>query len=196
MILLDSRFIYAIARGPVSALLLVALSVRAFAEPVTFADLAGLSVEADVHRIQDIRRDGRSASIKGHQNWKISINADKTIDVTVNTTFVGPQGKRTAPPNTGRFTLDESQEMRSRGGGQGAWNFADGTLSFIRTFPSGAYRAHFEFARSETGITCSVTEAFAREGGTRNITVESPFGGQVTIINSKQMSSVCRTKSP
>jgi hypothetical protein len=184
------------ARGLLSALLLGASSIPASSEAVTFADLAGMLIDADIHRSQDVRRDGKSFSIQAHQNWKIAVGADRTIDLTVNTTVNGPRGTQKAPPNAGRFTLDESRSVQSRGGGQGAWSFADGTLSFIRTFPSGAYRAHFEFSRSDAGITCKVTEAFAREVGANAITLESPFGGQVTIINSNQLSSTCQTKSP
>lgn len=190
-----SRYAGSILCGVLSAMLPAAPPAQA-AEPVAYADLAGLVVDADIHRTQDVRREGRSFSVQAQQNWKIVIAADKTIEVTVNTTMHGPQGPRKAPQNSGRFTLDESREIQNRGGGQGAWSFADGTLSFTRTFPSGAYRAHFEFARGEAGITCQVTEAFAREDNAKEITLESPFGGRVSIIRSKQESSTCQAKSP
>jgi hypothetical protein len=188
-----SSSLQAIARGLFCALLLMGPSGRASGEVVTFGDLVGLNVEADIQRRQDMRRQGHPFSSEVHQSWKIDINGDKTIDVTVNTTFRGSQGIRKAPPSAGRFTLDETRAIESRGGGQGAWSFTDGALHFTRTFQSGAYRAHFEFARGETGLTCTVTEAFAREG-TKDITAASPFGGQVTIINSEPISSVCQAK--
>jgi hypothetical protein len=36
--------------------------------------------------------------------------------------------------------LGESREVASRGGGEAVWTFADGTLTFVRTFPP----AHIE----------------------------------------------------
>jgi hypothetical protein len=191
----DSRSCRTIVHCICSALFLVALSIRASGETVAVTDLAGMVVDADIHRQQDMRREGRSFSVQAHQRWKVDINADKTIDVTVNTTFRDSRGTRKAPPIAGRFTLDEALDVRSHGGGQGAWNFADGVLHFTRTFPSGAYRAHFAFARGEGGITCKVTEAFAREDGNKPITMESPFGGRVSIVNARQESSDCRVKS-
>ena len=80
------------ARGLLSALLLGASSIPASSEAVTFADLAGMLIDADIHRSQDVRRDGKSFSIQAHQNWKIAVGADRTIDLTVNTTVNGPRG--------------------------------------------------------------------------------------------------------
>ena len=192
----ESTFRRAVALGVVLALLLIALPARALGDTVTFADLADVTIDADVHRVQELRRDGRNFSSQARQNWQLAIGADNTIDQTVNTTFRGPQGTRKAAPLSARFTLEETRTVLSRGGGQGAWTFADGTLTFVRTFPSGAYRAHFEFARGETGLTCKLNEAFARDGN-KYIELESPFGGQVTILNSKQESSDCKvSKAP
>jgi hypothetical protein len=192
----SGRFCQTISCNISAALLLAALSVPASGETITFADLAGMTVEADIHRVQEMRREGRPFSVQGHQHWSVAVNADKTIDVTVNTTVRSPRGTQKAPPSAGRYTLDAPRELRNRGGGQGIWNFAEETLHFIRTYPSGAYRAHFAFARGEGGITCKVTEAFAREDGNKPITMESSIdGGRVTILNSRQESSDCRVQS-
>src|SRR3569832_121780 len=109
------------------------------AETITLSDLSGAAVEANINRRQTMQRDGRSYSIRTHQNWKFEINSDNSIDMTVNTTFETPRGTRKAPPNSGRFSLENAQDVTSRGGGKGIWNFEDGALHFTRTFPSGAY---------------------------------------------------------
>jgi hypothetical protein len=190
------RSCHPISRSTVSMLLLAALSAGAFAaDAITLDDLAGAAVEANINRRQKIDRDGRAYFIQARQNWSFDINADNTIDMTVNTTYESPRGTQKAPPNSGRFSLEESRDVSSRGGGQGVWNFADGALHFTRTFPSGAYRAHFTFVRSEGGISCEVTEAFAREDGKKPITLASPVdGAPVSIIESKQEPSDCKVK--
>jgi hypothetical protein len=177
----------------VSSLVLFAFCSSAVCEPVTFNDLAGLDITANMYRAQDIRREGRSISMKVDQRWQISVNGDNTIAMTVDTTFHTPQGTRKAPPNSGSFTLDEAREVRSRGGGKGAWAFANSALTFTRTFPSGAFRVNLELSRNGDEITCTAKEAFAREGN-KNIVVESPFGGEVTILSAKQLSSDCSIK--
>jgi hypothetical protein len=182
-----------ITEAIVSSLVLFAFCNSAVCEPVTFSELAGFDITANIHRAQDIRRDGRSISMKVDQRWQISVNTDNTIATTVNTSFHTPQGTRKAPPNSGSFTLDDAREVRSRGGGKGAWAFADSTLTFTRTFPSGAFRVNLELSRNGDEIICTAKEAFAREGN-KNIVVESPFGGEVTILSAKQLSSDCSIK--
>ena len=185
----------AITAGVISVLWPALVPAKSFAGAITITDLAGATVEANINRRQNMQREGRAYSVQTHQNWKFEIHADRTIDMTVSTTFQGPRGVRKAPPNAGRFSLEESRDVRSRGGGQGMWSFDEGTLHFTRTFPSGAYRAHFSFSRSETGINCEVTEAFAREDSSKPITLASPVdGGRVSIIDSKQEPSDCRVK--
>lgn len=177
------------------ALLFFTLSAESLAEPLTLGDLAGASVEANIYRRQSLQRNGRAFSIQTHQNWKFEINGDNTIDMTVNTTVQGPRGTRKAPPNSGRFSLEESRDVRSRGGGQGMWSFADNALHFTRTFQSGAYRAHFTFSRGEGAVTCEVTEGFARLDGNKPITLNSAIdGAPVSIIDSKQEPSDCKVR--
>lgn len=181
------------ARREVLLLLLMLAPSEAFAETITLSDLAGAAIEANINRRQNMQRDGRSYSIRTHQNWKFEINADNSIDMTVNTTFETPRGARKAPPNSGRFSLDDARDVMSRGGGKGIWNFDDGALHFTRTFPSGAYRAHFTFSRVDGELWCEVTEAFARQDGNRPITLASPVdGAKVTIIDSQQEPSDCK----
>jgi hypothetical protein len=174
-----------------------ALSPRASAEAVTLSDLEGIAVEADVHREQTVRRKDGTASMRIHQNWKFSVT-DETVEHTIQNTTHGPRGTRKAEPNSGTFMLGESREVASRGGGEAVWTFADGTLTFVRTFPSGAYRANFAFSHGPSGLTCSVTAGFAREDGKGEIRLQSPFGGgEVTILSSKQLPSTCKvSKKP
>lgn len=179
----------------VGVLLLVLTSGPAFADTITVSDLAGAAVEANINRRQNMQRDGRAYSVQTHQNWKFELNSDNTIDMTVNTTFQTPRGTRKAPPNSGRFSLEDARDVASRGGGKGIWNFNDGALHFTRTFPSGAYRAHFTFKRVDGELRCEVTEAFAREDGNKPITLASPVdGARVSIIDSKQEPSDCKVK--
>jgi hypothetical protein len=176
---------------------LVLASGGAFAETITVSDLAGAAVEANINRRQTMQREGRTSSVQTHQHWEFEIGTDKTINMTVRSTFHTPRGTREAPPNSGRFSLEDARDVASRGGGKGIWNFDDGALHFTRTFPSGAYRAHFTFSRVNGELRCEVTEAFARQDGNKPITLASPVdGGKVTILDSKQEPSDCKVTAP
>ncbi len=141
-----------ISRTAGSLLVLLVFSAPASAQAITFSDLEGISVVADIHRDQKNRRQNGIVSVRVHQNWRFSIGADRKIELTVSSTVHTPQGARKVPPNTGTFILDEPRRIPSLGGGEAMWSFADGTLTFVRTFPSGAYRAHFAFTRRGTGL--------------------------------------------
>jgi hypothetical protein len=181
------------AAYPVPYLFLVVLSSPAPAQPVTLSDLEGLTIEADVHREQNVRRQGRAASVRVHQSWRFSIGPDKVVENTINTTMRTPHGTQTEEPAFNKFTLEQPKKIWSRGGGEAVWKFADETLTFVRTFPSGAYRIAFAFARTPSGLTCTVTDAFAREGGKGEIKMQSAFGGgEVTIISARQLPSTCK----
>jgi hypothetical protein len=185
-------FAQSATRNVCSLVALVALSGLAFAQAVSFTDLEGHVVEANVHRQQAVQKKGKKFSIGQHQQWKFYVNDDEMIVFTVQTTVKTPRGARKTKPNSGSFALDELVKVKSRGGGHAGWSFADGTLTFTRTFPAGAYRAHFAFSRTDNGMRCTVTEAFAREGGKGAITIESAFGGTVTILSSRQLPSTCK----
>jgi hypothetical protein len=175
------------------ALAIASLATPTWGQPVTFAELEGLAVEADIVREQTNRRDGRTFSTKVDTNWAVAVGPDKTITSTVRTTSQNQRRTRRDEPQTGTFTLDEARPMPNQGGGDGIWTFADGTLTFIRTFKSGARRVSFAFARAGDGLTCTATFAFAREDGSGPVRLESRFSGRdVTILGARQVSSTCR----
>jgi hypothetical protein len=167
------------------------------AAEVNFSDLEGAVIEAVIDRDQTVRRGAQTFPVHIQQNWTIVVNADKTIDTTMRATSRGPRGTRRAEPTSGGFMLDTPRAVKSRGGGEALWTFADETLTFTRTFLSGAFRSHFAFAKGPDGLACTANAAFARERGRDEVKLESPFGGGfVTIVSSKQTSSSCKVRQP
>jgi hypothetical protein len=167
--------------------------VPAAGEAVTLDDLAGMVVEAESVRDQTVQLERGPTMVKVNQTWKLKVDPDRTVTFT--TTSIGrtQRGTQKSAPTGGVFTLDEQRDVRNRGGGLAVWTFADGTLTFRRTFPAGAFRASFAFARGPEGLTCTVDSAYAREDGSGPIRAISPFGGrEVTIVSAKQVSSDCR----
>jgi hypothetical protein len=182
---------------------LVALSVfvsasAATALDIVVADLAGVAIEAEIFRDQLVQRAGRSFNVQVKQTWDIQVGEDhQTLTTKAGTTATSPRGTQTAKPNIGSFLLGQARPVPSRGGGTAMWNFADATLTFTRTFPSGAYRAHFALARGPDGWTCTAAEAFARENGSKPIRLQSAFGdGELILISAKQVGARCKIVKP
>ena len=159
---------------------------------VTFGELEGFIIEANIVRDQLTQRDGRQVPQQAHISRKIVIGPEVSIQSTVNVTFYNPHGQRKAEPRTGSFILDQSRHVGSRGGGQGVWHFEEGTLTFTRTFEQGAFRIKFAFSRKDEGLSCQASESFARENGTGPIAMQSANGQPITMIRAKQISSNCR----
>ena len=160
---------------------------------VTFDQLEGFIIEANIVRDQLTQRDGRQVPQQAHTNWRVVIGPGLSIQSTVNATFHNPHGQSKADPLTGSFILDQSRHVGSRGGGQGVWHFEEGTLTFTRTFEQGAFRIKFAFSRKDEGLSCQASESFARENGTGPIAMQSAINGQpITMIRAKQISSNCR----
>jgi hypothetical protein len=160
---------------------------------VTFADLDGLVIEADIVRDQVVRREGWEFLTENTVRWKVVIGPGDAIENTVSQTSQTARGDHKSRPMTNSYILGTARELKTQGGGTGAWEFADGTLSFMRTFRQGAYRASFAFSRGAGGLTCTVTDSFGREGGRGAIVMESVIdGSEVTIIRSKLLSTNCR----
>src|SRR5262249_19632454 len=172
---------------------LVLSSHAARCQEIKFADLEGTTVATEITFDQMIRRDAMKFATKLTQVWKISPGENKAVDFTMDSTARGAFGTRKAKQLVGSFELDESRSVANRGGGDVLWTFADGTLTFVRTLPSGAYRMHIAFAHGPDGPTCTVTGAFARENGTGPIQLISPFNGdRITILSAKQVASSCK----
>ena len=177
--------------------LLAAIATMAAApargQDVTFSDLDGLVIEADIVRDQVVRREGWEFVTENTVRWKVVIGPGDAIENTVSQTSQTSRGDHKSRPMTNSYILGAAREVKTQGGGTGAWEFADGTLSFTRTFKQGGYRASFAFARGAGGLTCTVSDTFGREDGRGAIVMESVIdGSEVTIIRSKLLSTNCR----
>jgi hypothetical protein len=167
--------------------------MNATPDAVTFDELEGFVIEANIVREQLIERNRQQSPQRAYTSWRIIIGPGLSIQSIVNVTFHNPHGQSKAEPLTGSFVLDQSRQLGSRGGGQGMWHFEEETLTFTRTFEQGALRIKFAFSRNNENLTCQATESFARENGTGRIEMQSAINGQpVTIIRAKQISSNCR----
>jgi hypothetical protein len=165
----------------------------AAAEPLTEAELEGIALQAEIGLDQTVRRQGRIGPAKITQRWKLTVEPDRTISFTLDSTARTPAGTRKAEPARGVFTLDEPRQLRNRGGGEGLWRFADGTLTFLRTLQAGAFRVSFALDRAGDRLTCKAEAAFARENGRGPIRFESPYtGDEITVVSGKQVSSSCK----
>jgi hypothetical protein len=180
-------------RTAAPALLLLTISAPAQGQTVTFADLDGALIEAHVVRQQVIWREAKQIPVRVENNLQLVVGPGDKIQHTVTSTSHTPRGTKRSESRTSSHTLERPREVRSQGGGDALYVFLDGTLTFLRTYKGGAFKRAFAFERDKEGLTCAVTEAFAREDGVGPIFLDSFIDGVATIVvSSKQLSSTCR----
>src|SRR5262245_61756226 len=159
---------------------------------VTFADLDGHAVEADVVREQVVRRRDSRFHTENTVRWKLVIGGNAIVS-TVSQTSLTPRGKQVGPPIGNSYVLGTPPDVRAQGSGTGLWEFNDGTLMFMRTYQQGAYRISFAFARGPSGLTCTVADVLGREGAGGDIVMQSLIDDSiVTILSSKLVTTSCR----
>jgi hypothetical protein len=164
----------------------------ALAQGITLADIDGASIETTVVYDQVGRKDGAVMSSRLRDDRKITIGPGDTLQHSIVHTVTGPRGTRVFPTPSGTFTLNKPREVHSLGEGHAIWVFANGTLTFLRTYRSGGYKTEITFHRNSAGLTCSIRSPFARENGTGDIEMTSLAGGTWQLISSRVLSTSCR----
>jgi hypothetical protein len=183
------RFATAIA----PLLLLLSSAAPARSQQVTFADLDKALIEAHVVRQQVVRRNGREFPVRNESELQLVIGPGTKIQQTWTPTTHSAGGTKRGRSGTSSFTLEQSRDVGSQGGGKALYLFAEATLTFMRTFKGGAFKRTIAFFRGKDGLTCVAAESFAREEGVGTIFLESwTDGAPVTIVSWKQLSSTCR----
>ena len=160
------------------------------AQPITIADLDGLSIESVLTREQVNRFSGRQVTVTVDNSWSVQIGP---IPNVTSTSKAQIRGRPDVEPLTGKFRINESRQVGSFGGGEAQWTLDDGTLTFTRNFKQGAYRLRITLARKDDGFECTATQTFARENGTGEVVFWGPaVQADVTIVDWRQLSSTCR----
>jgi hypothetical protein len=162
-------------------------------QALTLAELEGAEIQVKIVRHQMVRREGREFPVTVHNDWKLILRPGGMIEQTHDSTAHTPRGPRRAETLTGSFLVDHVRDVQSAGGGRAVWQFNEGTLTFLRTFKSGALKTTVALARGAEGLTCTANETFAREKGSGRIELKSRVDdAPITILSWKPVSSDCR----
>jgi hypothetical protein len=173
----------------------------AWSQTVTFADLQGSVIEASVVYDQTVRWAGAGRDVRQTRlqtDLRTVIGPGNAITDTWTVMVTSHRGTRQSTPETASYTLGRPQQVSNLGGGHAVWTFADGELTFLRTYKTGGYKRTIAFARAARaaggagGLTCTIRAPVAREEGAGEIRTESPFGGELEVLSRKQVSSTCR----
>jgi hypothetical protein len=165
------------------------------ASDITLQDLDRSQIEVTVVTDRQVQVKGRSFSQRVTGNWQITLQGT-SVATDFYSVVSGPRGTHTNPHHRGRFVIGESHAVGAFGGGEGAWTFQEGVLTFVRTFGQGASRVIVSFERGSEGLKCTATASLARENGTGPIQFKTEQGDDIKVLSNKTVSTNCSVKQP
>jgi hypothetical protein len=167
----------------------------ALAADITLQDLDRSQIEITVVTDRQVQLKGPPFSQRVMGNWQINV-IGTSVAADFYAVVSGPHGTRTNPHHRGLFVIGESQTVSAFGGGQGAWTFQDGTLTWVRTFGQGASRLIINFDRGPEGLNCNAIASLARENGTGAIQFKIEQQSDIKVLSTKTVSANCSVKRP
>ena len=171
----------------------VMMSSSLSAQAVTFQELHGRVVEAQVTQQRQVKSDLGSGTHVAKHVFVTAIKEDGTIEHTQAITITLKNGKANTRSWKAASKLDEPHAFRD---GQSVVVFKDAALVRLRTLDEGGSFLKYVFAQGPRGLTCSVEFDFAKEEGVGKIRSKAVnFGKQVQILSSKELSRGCSVKS-
>lgn len=174
----------------IAATALCLTSAAAKAQPVAFADLQGMTIEANW--IEDLTfrplKEKTPRNVRSPRQVTLNFGPGGTIQHKL----VRVAGKHSRTDNR-QMTIDKSQPT---GIGFVRWAFEDGNLVYIETLFSGARRLVVGLDRKDGKLTCVISIQVAREGNKPVLTISLANDEKVELLDVKASGGDCTiTKS-
>ena len=113
------------------------------AQALTITNLEGVKIQIKLVTEMLVQREGFQGPATQDTDWSITIGPEEKIDWSFQPTSHTRIGDRAGQKITTTATLDKSWYTPN---GEANWQFADGTLVFVRSFKNGgAYRMSIAF---------------------------------------------------
>lgn len=172
-------------RSLIAAGLLCLAPAAAYAEPVSFAELEGLTIEANW--IEDLTyrplKDKTPRTVRSPRQVTLTLGAGGTIQHKL----VRVAGKHSRTDNR-QMTIGKQQPS---GIGFVRWAFEDGKLVYIETLYSGARRLTVSLDRTDGKLTCAISAQVAREGNKPVLTISLANDEKVELLDVKVSGGDC-----
>jgi hypothetical protein len=171
-------------RFPLAALLCLA-GTAAAAQPVAFADLQGMTIEANW--IEDLTfrplKEKKPRNVRSPRQVTLNFGPGGTIKHQL----IRMAGKHSRTDNR-EMTIEKSQPT---GLGFVRWAFEDGKLVYIETLLSGARRLTVSLDRKDGKLTCAISAQVAREGNKPVLTISLANDEKVELLDVKAHGGDC-----
>ena len=174
----------------IAAAALVLTGQIAAAQPVSFADLQGMTLEANWIEDMTFRpvKEKTARSVRSPRQVTLNFGPDGAIKHHL----IRAAGKHSRTEDR-QMKIDKSQPS---GIGFVRWAFEDGNLVYIETLYSGARRLIVKLDRKDGKMTCAISAQVAREGNKPALTLSLANDDKVELLDVKASGGECTiTKS-
>lgn len=178
-------------RRIVIAILALGMSgLVAAAEPVSFADLQGKTLEANWIEAMTYRPEKEKTPRNTTSPRQVTLNFGP--DGAIKHQLIRVAGKHSRTENR-QMTLGKSQPT---GIGFVRWALEDGQLVYIETLYSGARRLMVRLDRKDGKLTCAISAMIAREGNKPVLTISLANTDKVELLEVKATGGDCSITGP
>jgi hypothetical protein len=162
----------------------------AAAEPVAFADLDGLTLEANWIEAMTYRPEKEKTPRKTTSPRQVTLSFGP--NGAIQHKLVRVAGKNSRTENR-QMILGKSQPT---GIGFVRWALEDGKLVYIETLYSGARRLVVSLDRQDGKLTCAIAAMVAREGDKPVLTISLANDSKVELLDVKATGGDCTIAKP
>lgn len=157
----------------------------AASEPIAFADLQGMTLEANWIEALTFRLEKDKTARNTTSPRQVTLNFGP--DGAIKHHLVRVAGKNSRTENR-QMTIGKSQPT---GIGFVRWAFEDGKLVYIETLFSGARRLMVSIERTDGKLTCAISAMVAREGNKPVLTLSLANDSKVELLDVKATGGEC-----
>jgi hypothetical protein len=162
----------------------------AFAQPINFADLEGLTLEANWIEAMTFRPEKEKTPRKTTSPRQVTLAFGP--NGAIQHKLVRVAGKNSRTENR-QMILGKSQPT---GIGFVRWALEDGNLVYIETLYSGARRLIVSLNRQDGKLTCAISALVAREGDKPVLTLSLANDSKVELLDVKATGGDCTIGKP
>ncbi len=159
--------------------------LAAAAEPVSFADLQGKTLEANWIEAMTFRPEKEKTPRKTTSPRQVTLSFG--ADGAITHRLVRVAGKHSRAENR-QMTIGKSQPT---GIGFVRWTLEDGKLVYIETLFSGARRLIVDLDRKDGKLSCAISAMVAREGNKPVLTISLANNDKVELLEVKASGGDC-----
>ena len=168
-------------------------------QEITLDELNGVTVNATIAWSGTVRWSGNNLVYPAHNKWRLKVvfGPGGTASYHLTRELRGAGGKVATHTFSGTGMAGRPNLKGDRdGAGASVWSYENNTLTSLKVFEQGGRVVVIKFARTASGLSCTLRGNYVGEIGAGNVKTKNQFGpGYIQQLSMKQTSSTCQAST-